>query len=185
MSKLCAKCKQVKNESAFGKNARYKDGLQSYCKSCMTSYSREWDDKHPEKRKAITDKWRTENRELVTSLAREWNLNNPERKREINKAWNDRHRKQARLIEKNRELRERNAPGNGVTLAEWNQLQKDYLYRCAYCGGKEPLEMDHIEPISKGGANEASNIVPACRSCNAKKSNNPLIVFLYKQHCVN
>ena len=33
------------------------------------------------------------------------------------------------------------------------------------------LTMDHITPISKGGAHTASNIVPACQSCNSKKNN--------------
>ena len=37
------------------------------------------------------------------------------------------------------------------------------------------LEMDHITPLSKGGDHTASNIVPCCRSCNAKKGTGPVL----------
>ncbi|MEK5426963.1 HNH endonuclease [Cytobacillus sp. FSL R7-0680] len=43
---------------------------------------------------------------------------------------------------------------------------------CAYCEGKfeqSQLSMDHIIPLSKGGANTQSNIVVACQSCNKRK----------------
>ena len=33
--KRCAKCKDVKNIEAFGKNKRKKDGLQTYCRKCQ------------------------------------------------------------------------------------------------------------------------------------------------------
>ncbi|MEC1157563.1 HNH endonuclease [Cytobacillus horneckiae] len=43
---------------------------------------------------------------------------------------------------------------------------------CAYCETKldqSRLSMDHIIPLSKGGANTQSNIVVACQSCNKRK----------------
>jgi len=47
--------------------------------------------------------------------------------------------------------------------------------RCAYCGST-PLEdgakltLDHIVPYSQGGDHTADNLVTACDSCNASKS---------------
>jgi 5-methylcytosine-specific restriction endonuclease McrA len=82
----------------------------------------------------------------------------------------------------NREYRERNALGNGITEKEWNQLKEDCDYRCAYCGKKAVLELDHVVPISRGGSHEISNAVPSCRSCNAKKGNKSLLLFLYKMY---
>ncbi len=43
--------------------------------------------------------------------------------------------------------------------------------RCAYCdqvvdGQPDP---DHVVPLSRGGRNGMSNIVPCCRSCNSEK----------------
>jgi len=43
---------------------------------------------------------------------------------------------------------------------------------CYYCGRKVPpeeLTMDHRIPLSRGGTSDKSNIVPACKECNAKK----------------
>ena len=50
-------------------------------------------------------------------------------------------------------------------------------FKCQYCGAAAPdvmLEVDHIDPVSKGGANEMVNYITACRSCNAGKSNRNL-----------
>ena len=57
------------------------------------------------------------------------------------------------------------------TPEQWEQIKTDFNHLCAYCGGQAELEQDHVTPISKGGNHTASNIVPACRSCNARKSN--------------
>ncbi len=53
---------------------------------------------------------------------------------------------------------------------QWKQIKIAFDYRCAYCGSRTELEQDHVTPISKGGNHTAANIVPACRSCNARKS---------------
>lgn len=44
---------------------------------------------------------------------------------------------------------------------------------CVYCGASPPdcvLHVDHKLPVSKGGGNEESNLVAACRDCNAGKA---------------
>ncbi|WP_405000645.1 HNH endonuclease [Kitasatospora cathayae] len=39
---------------------------------------------------------------------------------------------------------------------------------CCYCDGPAEV-LDHIDPISRGGADAAGNLVPACSACNASK----------------
>ena len=48
---------------------------------------------------------------------------------------------------------------------------------CVYCG-KPATTIDHIIPKSKNGSDEASNLVPCCKSCNSSKSNKDLSDFL-------
>lgn len=50
-------------------------------------------------------------------------------------------------------------------------------FKCQYCGAMAPdvpLVIDHIDPISKGGADSIMNYVTACQPCNAGKSDRAL-----------
>lgn len=59
-----------------------------------------------------------------------------------------------------------------------NELRQEIFerdgYTCVNCGSteKESLEIDHIQPISKGGKTEPSNLQTLCRNCNIRKGNN-------------
>ena len=50
-------------------------------------------------------------------------------------------------------------------------------FKCHYCGATAPdvlLQIDHIEPVSKGGDNDIMNLITACATCNAGKSDKTL-----------
>lgn len=50
-------------------------------------------------------------------------------------------------------------------------------FACAYCGRTPPavvLEIDHIQPKSKGGREDLNNYITACFDCNRGKRNVPL-----------
>lgn len=47
-------------------------------------------------------------------------------------------------------------------------LKRDH-HTCQYCGSFKNLTVDHIIPTSKGGTDNWTNLVAACRSCNEKK----------------
>ena len=50
---------------------------------------------------------------------------------------------------------------------------------CAYCDKKlvrKQLEIDHIQPVSRGGQHKASNLCVSCRSCNSSKYNKLLYI---------
>lgn len=50
-------------------------------------------------------------------------------------------------------------------------------FQCAYCGKTPPqvtLEVDHIDPKSKGGKDDINNLITACFDCNRGKRNIPL-----------
>ncbi|MDD9727190.1 HNH endonuclease [Roseovarius sp. SK2] len=41
---------------------------------------------------------------------------------------------------------------------------------CVYCGCEEgPFHLDHVMPLSRGGASDADNLVVACKPCNYDK----------------
>lgn len=79
---------------------------------------------------------------------------------------------------------------NGVeyqrgTLAGYNA--REYLLEkwgraCAYCGQRDiPLQVEHIEPKSKGGTDRISNLTLACAPCNQRKGNRTVQDFLKRK----
>lgn len=64
-----------------------------------------------------------------------------------------------------RDLHDRDAYRRFRTLV----LERDGE-RCYYCGASDvPLQLDHVMPRSRGGADHPDNLVPACKTCNASK----------------
>lgn len=58
-----------------------------------------------------------------------------------------------------------------LTSDEWQQILEFHQFRCVYCGcHPKKLEQDHVIPVTKGGQHTKENVVPACRSCNARKN---------------
>lgn len=50
-------------------------------------------------------------------------------------------------------------------------------FTCQYCGQQPPdvvLQLDHIQPVSKGGENDPMNLVTACQDCNSGKADKEL-----------
>lgn len=56
-------------------------------------------------------------------------------------------------------------------------------FKCHYCGENikpKTWNLDHVHPLSKGGLNKASNIIPSCRTCNLMKSNLGIDKFIFQ-----
>lgn len=60
-----------------------------------------------------------------------------------------------------------------LSKSERQQIHNKCNGHCAYCGCEldyKDMQVDHMIPISRGGADELSNMLPACRSCNHYKA---------------
>lgn len=64
----------------------------------------------------------------------------------------------------------RRAESYGVEHVAYSRtaILKRWGYACAYCGALAK-HLDHVHPLSKGGSDTESNIVPACQRCNLSK----------------
>lgn len=68
-----------------------------------------------------------------------------------------------------------------LTDAQWTALLEAWN-GCAYCLATDrPLQRDCIQPISRGGRYTLANVVPACGSCNASKSNDEVTGWLRRK----
>lgn len=120
---------------------------------------------------ARTAAWRAANPEkTVASRKRHYEKNrtkllaDKQRYRQAN-------RDKIRALNNRRKALKKNAPVNDLTVKQWREIKAAYGQRCAYCGCRPKiLTMDHVEPLSKGGPHTASNVVPACGSCNSRKN---------------
>lgn len=60
--------------------------------------------------------------------------------------------------------------GGSYTLEEWSDLCATYGFMCLACERNDvQLTVDHVVPLSKGGANGVENLQPLCGSCNSSK----------------
>ncbi|KAM3093876.1 RNA-guided endonuclease IscB [Phormidesmis sp. 146-12] len=58
-------------------------------------------------------------------------------------------------------------------------LLEKWKRHCAYCDAENvPLEIEHMQPKSKGGSDRVSNLTIACYTCNQRKGNQDIRDFL-------
>lgn len=83
------------------------------------------------------------------------------------------HRRRSRILQ---------SPFNDFEAEDWLKCLEEFERSCAYCGANNiALEKEHVIPVSKNGSNSIYNIIPACRSCNASKTNNLFEEWYSKQ----
>ena len=69
------------------------------------------------------------------------------------------------------------AKRKGISKKTRFDVFKRDSFTCQYCGKSAPdvvLEVDHINPVSKGGDNDISNLITACFDCNRGKRDKKL-----------
>ncbi len=99
-----------------------------------------------------------------------WYILHRAEKKAYDAAWRAKNPDKAHANWNRYQARKKGAPISDLTAEQWETIKATYQYRCAYCGRKpKKLTQDHVVPLSKGGSHTASNIVPACHSCNSKK----------------
>lgn len=57
----------------------------------------------------------------------------------------------------------------GATLRQWLAMVEWYGGACLCCGVVAPMTIDHVVPVSRGGAGDIANLQPLCFSCNSRK----------------
>lgn len=207
VSKVCTRCKVDKDLEAFRAKKRGLYGKSSWCRLCEKAYNKAYYST-PERLKKRRDEWRpTKEEKAVNAVrAREWYAANRERvsikakatramnplpNRERVKAWAEKNPDKVKSIQKKwlfehqDKVRKRYKEcSNRLLQKDWPVILEMFGHRCAYClqPSDKPLTVDHIIPLSRGGEHSIENVVPACKSCNSRKYNNPLWEMLNGQN---
>lgn len=102
---------------------------------------------------------------------------NPERARKSSRDWWARNRHLRCLHAAIRRAREAGACWERAAQFDVDGMYERQEGSCFYCGAymrKENVTIEHILPISRGGAHEAANLALCCRPCNSSKNNKTL-----------
>ena len=144
----CFTCKVQLND-----RNRYLTHKRPQCKTCAKESATE-----TRRRRARLDPT-YKAREL--ERLKKWQANNPEKVRH-----------------KNTQRKRSPIPKDRLPLEHWKTINTAFNCRCAYCDcwlEKESSDnprsrvIEHVVPFSRGGRNDYTNIVPACRQCNSSK----------------
>jgi 5-methylcytosine-specific restriction endonuclease McrA len=185
-SKACTTCGERLPLSSFYKDTRSKDGLYGRCKKCHYKATRKWAASNRETVNSLAAKsyhrnrdktlhrmvlYKRRNRDKVSAYNLSYYAENADTLREKTRQWRKRNPDKANL-----QRAAYRARLEGVESEPWSRtsiLERDH-YTCSYCGASGPtvpLQVDHIIPISRGGADAPHNLTTACRRCNMSKGN--------------
>lgn len=199
VTKSCGRCLEVLPVTSFFRDSKKRTGLASYCKACKKatrvyaeSYrakAREWKRSHPDTIKEQWDRWyvnnkarlkiswaeyRSAHREEAKAYAADRRILNPGAVQGALRKYrkNPKNREAIRATWRRRRALKRGAEGFH-TAAEIADLIRKQKFRCANPGCHKSVRgsyhADHIQPLSKGGANWISNIQILCEPCNLRK----------------
>lgn len=68
-----------------------------------------------------------------------------------------------------------------LTEQQWETSLAYFDHQCVYCGKKNDLTKDHLDPLKNGGKLTFANVVPACKSCNSSKKDHQWLAWYQKQ----
>ena len=161
----CSKCREVKRLDQFASDSTRPIGVRPACKACVSPAVKAWRDANPEKMAASTASWRLRNAEAHKAYMGDYLAQ-----------WKSANKAKVQEYSNRRRALKAKAPLGAVDLdALWASSGE----KCALCS--EPLSrstawpdpkfasVDHIIPLSKGGAHAQDNLQYACLSCNLQK----------------
>lgn len=181
-TKACSSCCAERPRSEFNRRAASRDGLQPVCRPCERAakkdrYGRDRDKilakmraataANPEQNRRKAAEWTKRNPERTRERIAQWRAANPVRTRGYSSAFASRHPGRVRANTARQRARRR---GSMVAQFSAEQLaQRLSMWPgCWMCGGPKE-SVDHVKPLSKGGAHILSNLRPACGRCNSVK----------------
>jgi 5-methylcytosine-specific restriction endonuclease McrA len=81
-----------------------------------------------------------------------------------------------KLVEGKRRANKKHNLTNSITVKELRDRIEFFGNTCVYCQKNPHQHLDHIIPLSKGGAHSIKNLAPSCAKCNLSKASKLLFV---------
>lgn len=165
--------------------ARGKLGRRSNCKDCEASIARGRRLANPQASRNAVEKYRLSHPEVIARRDAKYYQKYKERQNKKTRQWRkDNPEKYAELNRRKERVRRTRKFENGIEPYTESQVLEFYGTCCHLCGneidlnaprqvGAEGWELglhiDHLVPISKGGADSLDNVKPSHGKCNLDK----------------
>lgn len=168
---LCSRCKQHKPLDQFGKDSSRKPLLvKSRCKPCEREYQADYRAKNADAKKKRDAEYYEKNKEQIKENVARYKLDNKEAILKVAREYSKSRTREQKAAVRHR----RRAMLNGVlhiefTVEEFNARMSMFGFKCWICKVGKFESVDHVKPVSKGGAHILANLRPCCLSCNASK----------------
>lgn len=154
-------------------------------KSKDSDCKRKWAREHPEQVKDSQQKYVEANREKVREASRIGSLKyywaDPERTKRRVREWELANPEKAKIKRRLHVFAK-----YGLVYADIEGMQAIQGFKCKLCSeglsGLYGYEIDHVVPVSRGGATERSNLQLLCVPCNRGKSHQTDDEYI--QHCL-
>lgn len=108
-----------------------------------------------------------ENKESISAYKRVYYQENKEELNAHNRAYKKAH---PEVHVKARSKRRAQKLDNGIFEISSKEITRIRNSPCTFCNSTQGIHIDHIVPLSKGGAHSIGNLQPLCQSCNQAKS---------------
>lgn len=191
--KICYECKGKKELVNFSKSKIHSDGLQSYCKLCVSQKNKQYSLDNKTRRNEYFKLYRLNNKEMRNQYSRQWYVENKEYFKNYNREYFNKRRKLDPIFNLSCTLR----------IKTYHILRKNNFSKCEHfydylgCTGEglrkhieskftkgmnwakvlsAEIEIDHILPLSSANTIEevyklchVSNLQPLWKAANRSK----------------
>ena len=162
----CAECGRNKPHHAKGLCRRcYNCQYLTEHRAEIAGQRRQYRLNHREESAKSTRQWYRDHREEKAEYGRQRYRGRREESAEYNRQYRAAHPDKRRG-----QVHRRRALKRGATVGPVDEAaiyERDKF--CIYCGATKDLTLDHLVPLSRGGAHIQDNLAVACRSCNSCK----------------
>ena len=176
--KQCSTCRESKDLSQFPADSRKPDGRKYRCKLCARTAQKALRAADPERYRGHRRKHLAANREKEREVFRRWRAANLERDRERCRIYGSK-RSAADALWYRLKLGAARARRAGSVVESFTSAdllaywQEDGIAadRCYYSGELlgDDFTLDHMTPLSRGGAHSLENVVPCTPQANRDK----------------
>ena len=157
---------KLQREKNTDKIAVYNKQYRAENAEKIAASKKEYYDSHREQAAAKCKQYYENNRDKRAAYNKLWRDENPRKNAAIKKRWAQSHPEKCADYKHIRRARKVAATIEDFDIREIWERDDEV---CTYCGATENLSIDHIVPLSGGGAHSPDNLCIACKSCNSSK----------------